>query len=190
MDPLQKLEELRYLVEEGLAANFELTKEEDQEFTLNSRFRAKLERKKEEALAYLEKQQAAALGLDLDRSKHREYTQEETEAWRVRQEEKSKRADPGFTDWAQMAHRKYARQADDIRPQEILSRKPEDNLKILQEELDQTGKQRRSRRKRFDPTADVTYINQRNLRFNQKLARAYDAVTAEIKDNLERGTAL
>lgn len=37
---------------------------------------------------------------------------------------------------------------------------------------------------------DVTYINQRNKRFNQKIARNFDKHTAEIRQNLERGTAL
>jgi len=38
--------------------------------------------------------------------------------------------------------------------------------------------------------SDVSYINQRNKRFNQKISRNYDEATAEIKQNLERGTAL
>jgi pre-mRNA-splicing factor SYF2 len=37
---------------------------------------------------------------------------------------------------------------------------------------------------------DVTYINQRNKRFNQKISRNFDKHTAEIRQNLERGTAL
>lgn len=38
--------------------------------------------------------------------------------------------------------------------------------------------------------ADVSYINQRNKRFNQKISRNFDKHTAEIRQNLERGTAL
>jgi cyclophilin family peptidyl-prolyl cis-trans isomerase len=37
---------------------------------------------------------------------------------------------------------------------------------------------------------DVNHINQRNKRFNQKINRTYDKSTAEIRQNLERGTAL
>jgi pre-mRNA-splicing factor SYF2 len=37
---------------------------------------------------------------------------------------------------------------------------------------------------------DVSYINQRNKRFNQKISRNFDKHTAEIRQNLERGTAL
>jgi len=37
---------------------------------------------------------------------------------------------------------------------------------------------------------DVTWINQRNKKFNQKISRNFDKSTAEIRQNLERGTAL
>ena len=37
---------------------------------------------------------------------------------------------------------------------------------------------------------DITWINQRNKKFNQKISRDYDKYTAEIRQNLERGTAL
>ena len=38
--------------------------------------------------------------------------------------------------------------------------------------------------------ADVTYINDKNKQFNQKLARFYDKYTVEIRENFERGTAI
>lgn len=47
-----------------------------------------------------------------------------------------------------------------------------------------------SRRRRYDPHATVDYINDRNANFNKKLDRSYGGVAAEIKANLERGTAL
>ncbi|EEA23048.1 pre-mRNA-splicing factor syf2 [Talaromyces marneffei ATCC 18224] len=49
-------------------------------------------------------------------------------------------------------------------------------------------KKRRDRRGEED--ADVTYINEKNKQFNQKLARFYDKYTKEIRDSFERGTAL
>uniref|UniRef100_A0A7S3L9D9 peptidylprolyl isomerase n=1 Tax=Amphora coffeiformis TaxID=265554 RepID=A0A7S3L9D9_9STRA len=42
----------------------------------------------------------------------------------------------------------------------------------------------------MDDDEDVNHINQRNKRFNQKINRTYDKATAEIRQNLERGTAL
>lgn len=47
-----------------------------------------------------------------------------------------------------------------------------------------------SRRRAFDEDKDVDYINERNRKFNQKLSRAYDKYTVEIRQNLERGTAI
>ena len=47
-----------------------------------------------------------------------------------------------------------------------------------------------SRRRRFDDDADIDYINERNMKFNKKLERFYGQYTTEIKQNLERGTAV
>lgn len=47
-----------------------------------------------------------------------------------------------------------------------------------------------SRRRTFDEDADIDYINERNMKFNKKLERFYGTYTAEIKQNLERGTAV
>jgi len=47
-----------------------------------------------------------------------------------------------------------------------------------------------SRRRTFDESKDVTYINKRNEVYNKKIERAFDPYTVEIKANLERGTAL
>jgi pre-mRNA-splicing factor SYF2 len=38
--------------------------------------------------------------------------------------------------------------------------------------------------------ADIDYINERNMKFNSKLERFYGEYTTEIKQNLERGTAV
>lgn len=37
---------------------------------------------------------------------------------------------------------------------------------------------------------DVDFVTDRNKQFNRKIARAFDAFTAETKASLERGTAL
>jgi len=41
-----------------------------------------------------------------------------------------------------------------------------------------------------DDSEDVSYVNKRNKRFNEKIGRNFDKYTTEIKQNLERGTAL
>ncbi|KAM3957905.1 LOW QUALITY PROTEIN: pre-mRNA-splicing factor Syf2 [Aphomia sociella] len=47
-----------------------------------------------------------------------------------------------------------------------------------------------SRRRIHNDDADIDYINERNAKFNKKLERFYGEHTAEIKQNLERGTAI
>ena len=47
-----------------------------------------------------------------------------------------------------------------------------------------------SRRRAFDEDEDIDYINTRNMKFNKKLQRFYGKYTTEIKQNLERGTAV
>lgn len=47
-----------------------------------------------------------------------------------------------------------------------------------------------SRRRDFCPEEDVTYINERNRHFNKKVQRSFGMYTEEVRQNLERGTAL
>lgn len=47
-----------------------------------------------------------------------------------------------------------------------------------------------SRRRMHNDEADIDYINERNMKFNKKLERFYGQYTADIKQNLERGTAI
>jgi pre-mRNA-splicing factor SYF2 len=61
----------------------------------------------------------------------------------------------------------------------------------LQKSEDARLKARQARGIKDDDTAgDVTYINQKNKQFNDKLARFYNKYTAEIRDSFERGTAI
>ncbi|KAL4399673.1 Pre-mRNA-splicing factor Syf2 [Malassezia pachydermatis] len=48
----------------------------------------------------------------------------------------------------------------------------------------------RSRRREDDLDVEGTYINQRNKRFNRKIQRYFGEHTKELRENLERGTAL
>jgi len=74
----------------------------------------------------------------------------------------------------------------------IDQRPPEANIDHMVQELAETEKRRSrfSRRRPFNEDADITYINERNRVFNKKIKRAYEKYTLEIKNNLERGTAL
>ncbi|KAL2324001.1 hypothetical protein Fmac_023059 [Flemingia macrophylla] len=63
--------------------------------------------------------------------------------------------------------------------------------KMVQELKDREEKRRSfSRRRRFHEEKDIDSINDRNEHFNKKIERAFGKYTLEIKNNLERGTAL
>ncbi|XP_013103409.1 pre-mRNA-splicing factor Syf2 [Stomoxys calcitrans] len=61
-------------------------------------------------------------------------------------------------------------------------------VKDLEQQIDRRKKY--SRRRIYNDDADVDFINERNSKFNKKLERFYGEHTAEIKQNLERGTAI
>jgi len=69
---------------------------------------------------------------------------------------------------------------------------PEEALDRVVNEITESQRRQKdfSRHRAFVEEKDVDYINKRNRVFNEKLARAYDEHTAEIRQNLERGTAI
>ena len=73
-----------------------------------------------------------------------------------------------------------------------LHKDSKEGIDRMVEDLEKQVKKREkySRRRRFDDDADIDYINERNMKFNKKLERFYGQYTTEIKQNLERGTAV
>jgi len=69
---------------------------------------------------------------------------------------------------------------------------PEANIQRMVNELDDAAAKRKnfSRRRAHNDDRDVDSINERNAVFNRKVGRAFDKYTVEIRQNLERGTAL
>lgn len=68
----------------------------------------------------------------------------------------------------------------------------EDKIDKMVKELKDRDEKRNSfsRRRRFHEEKDTDSINDRNEHFNKKIERAFGKYTLEIKNNLERGTAL
>ncbi|MBA0793131.1 hypothetical protein Gohar_017560 [Gossypium harknessii] len=68
----------------------------------------------------------------------------------------------------------------------------EDKIEKMVKELKDREEKRRSfsRRRKFHEEKDIDSINDRNEHFNKKIERAFGKYTLEIKNNLERGTAL
>ncbi|KAG8625030.1 hypothetical protein KVT40_006781 [Elsinoe batatas] len=59
----------------------------------------------------------------------------------------------------------------------------------IQKAEDVRMKRRKEKMGREDE-GDVTYINEKNKQFNQKLSRFYDKYTSDIRESFERGTAI
>ncbi|GAV69001.1 SYF2 domain-containing protein [Cephalotus follicularis] len=68
----------------------------------------------------------------------------------------------------------------------------EDKIERMVKELNDRDAKRKSfsRRRKFHDEKDIDSINDRNEHFNKKIERAFGKYTLEIKNNLERGTAL
>ncbi|CAA0828683.1 GCIP-interacting family protein [Striga hermonthica] len=68
----------------------------------------------------------------------------------------------------------------------------EDKVDLMVKELKDREEKSRSfsRRRKFREEKDIDSINDRNEHFNKKIERAFGKYTLEIKNNLERGTAL
>ncbi|MQM04801.1 hypothetical protein Taro_037605 [Colocasia esculenta] len=69
---------------------------------------------------------------------------------------------------------------------------PQENIDRMVKELQDRDAKRKSfsRRRKFHEEKDIDSINDRNEHFNKKIERAFGKYTLEIKNNLERGTAL
>jgi len=63
-------------------------------------------------------------------------------------------------------------------------------VKDLQRADEARLKKRKDRMEKSGDDGDITYINEKNKQFNQKLARFYDKYTEEIRDSFERGTRI
>uniref|UniRef100_A0A8C5XUD2 Pre-mRNA-splicing factor SYF2 n=1 Tax=Microcebus murinus TaxID=30608 RepID=A0A8C5XUD2_MICMU len=157
--------------------------------------------------------ECAARGEDYEKVKLLEISAEDAERW----ERKKKRKNPdlGFSDYAAAQLRQYHRLTKQIKPDmEAYERQREkhgeeffptsdsllhgthvpsteeiDRMVIdLEKQIEKRDKY--SRRRPYNDDADIDYINERNAKFNKKAERFYGKYTAEIKQNLERGTAV
>jgi len=144
-----------------------------------------------------------------------EWTAEESDAWE-RKRARRENPDQGFADFEQSSARQNDRLAKNIEPDMENYEKQKQELgeddfyantktlvygshKPTNEAVDKMcadlekqveKRQGYSRRRGEKAGADVDFINERNMRFNSKVERFYGRYTTEIKQNLERGTAI
>ncbi|XP_014710520.1 pre-mRNA-splicing factor SYF2 [Equus asinus] len=210
---LRKFRELHLKRNEARKLNHQEVVEEDKRLKLPANWEAKKARLEWELQEEEKKKECAAKGEDYEKVKLLEISAEDAERW----ERKKKRKNPdlGFSDYAAAQLRQYHRLTKQIKPDmetyERLREKhgeefyPTSNSLLhgthvpSTEEIDRMvtdlekqieKRDKYSRRRPYNDDADIDYINERNAKFNKKAERFYGKYTAEIKQNLERGTAV
>ncbi|XP_074782125.1 pre-mRNA-splicing factor SYF2 isoform X1 [Athene noctua] len=210
---LRKFRELHMKRNEARRLNHQEVVEEDKRLKLPANWEAKKARLEWELKVEEKKKECAARGEDYERVKLLEISAEDAERW----ERKKKRKNPdlGFSDYAAAQLRQYQRLTRQIKPDleqyeklkeqygealyptsdsllhgtHVPSKEGVDRMVAdLEKQIEKREKY--SRRRPYNDDADIDYINERNAKFNKKAERFYGKYTAEIKQNLERGTAV
>ncbi|BES98820.1 pre-mRNA-splicing factor [Nesidiocoris tenuis] len=210
---LKKLKDLHLKRNEARQMNHKEVVEEDKRLKLPSNWEAK-KRKNEWILnEESEKDKAAERGEDYDRVKLLNISASDAE--RLEWKKKKKNPDQGFADYEQATFRQYTRLVKNIKPDQQayqeqrkklgdafyggpntilhgLHKDTKEGIDRMVEDLEKqvAKREKYSRRRTHNDDADIDYINDRNMKFNKKLERFYGQYTTEIKQNLERGTAV
>lgn len=211
---MDRLRALHLRRNEARKLNHQEVVEEDHRKKLPSNWEAKQRQLEWEEEQEQLKKECAERGDDYDIVKLRDVGADETD--RIERKRKKKNPDQGFADFEQATFRQYQRLTKQHKPdmQEYTREKDklgdeafyptsntlgvgehkdsEQGINRMVEDLEKQISKRAkySRRRPFDEDADIDYINERNMKFNKKLERFYGKYTAEIKQNLERGTAI
>nr|KAG5704945.1 hypothetical protein BaRGS_022787 [Batillaria attramentaria] len=213
MARLNRLRDLELKMNEARKLNHQEAAAEEERKKRPGNFEAKRKRGEWEQEQEKLRQECEERGEDFDLVKLRDYGADEVEKWE--RKKKKKNPDTGFADYEQATHRQYQRLTKQMKPDlhqyerqrekmgddfyasantlGLHQRKdPEENVDKMVKDLEKQIEKREkySRRRTFDEEADIDYINERNMKFNKKLERFYGQYTAEIKQNLERGTAV
>jgi len=211
---MKRLRELHLRRNEARKLNHQEVAEEDRRKKLPANWeavqrRVEWENKEEEA-----RKEAESRGEDYDRVKMLEVTAEDAD--KLERKRKKKNPDQGFSDFAAAQYRQYQRLTKQMKPSaDEYKREKEQKGLALYPSVDDVNyggqgkvpeaavdrmvadlekqiqkREKYSRRRAHQDEADIDYINERNMKFNKKLSRFYDPFTSEIKQNLERGTAI
>ncbi|XP_037783054.1 pre-mRNA-splicing factor SYF2-like isoform X2 [Penaeus monodon] len=199
---------------EAAALNHKEVVEEDRQKQMPKNYAKKRERLEAEFEEEQRREAVMAQGKDYDRLKMLEVGADEAERWERRK--KKKNPDQGFSTYEDATIRQYNRLVKNRKIDlEEYEREKEavgedafygrdntiaiglhkDSKEAIDGMVDDLEKQiskreKYSRRRIYDDDADINFINERNMKFNKKLERFYGDYTEEIKQNLERGTAV
>ncbi|XP_050393135.1 pre-mRNA-splicing factor syf2 [Patella vulgata] len=212
-DRMNRLRELELRMNEARKLNHVEVVAEDERKKRPANFEAKRKRTEWEDEQEKLREDCTKRGEDFDRVKVLDQGADDVERWEKKK--KKKNPDIGFSDYEQATHRQYSGLAKKLKPDMkeygrqkeklgedfyassntlgLHQQKSSDDainrmVDDLEKQIDKRTKY--SRRRQFDDEADIDYINERNMKFNKKLERFYGDYTSEIKQNLERGTAV
>lgn len=210
---MKKLKELHLKRNEARQLNHKEVIEEDKRNKLPANWEAR-KRKAEWILDDEEKRkEAQEKGDDYERLKLLNISAYEAE--KLDRMKKKKNPDQGFADYEQATIRQYNRLVRNIKPDMVdyehqrerlgeafyggrntilhgLHKDTKEGIDRMVNDLEKqiSKREKYSRRRTHNDDADIDYINDRNMKFNKKLERFYGQYTTEIKQNLERGTAV
>ncbi|XP_019629177.1 PREDICTED: pre-mRNA-splicing factor syf2-like isoform X2 [Branchiostoma belcheri] len=210
---MAKLQELSLKRNEARKMNHQEVVEEDRRNKLPANFEQKRKREEWKEEEEKKRKEAEEKGEDYDRLRMLEWTAEEVEKWE--RKKKKKNPDPGFSTYEAAGLRQYQALTKKMKPNmehyqqqkekmgeefypdmntlvDVTRKDSEEAVDRLVADVEKQIEKRAkfSRRRGFNDDADIDYINERNMRFNKKAERFYGKYTAEIKQNLERGTAV
>lgn len=210
-----KLRDLHLKRNEARKLNHQEVSAEDQRKKLPKNYEARKLRAEWQIEDKKSRQEAIDAGEDYDRIKLLGESAEDIEIFE-RRKRKKKNIDPGFSDYANAQFRKYDTLTKQMKPDLEVYQQSKEKLgeaafpgahnllygtndkcseqgidrmvADLEKQIDKRSKYHR--RRQHNDEADIDYINERNMKFNQKAERFYGQYTKQIKQNLERGTAV
>lgn len=211
----QRFRKLHQLRQQCRKANHEQVVEEDRRKKLPKNYEARKARDEWELQEMEERKKAEEEGLDYDRIKALN-TPADIAARIEMKRKRKKNPDQGFSCYEDMTLRQHTRLTTAIKPDIESYKKMREIVGVDQfyptantliqgshyptsaamEKIstDVVGQAKRReqfhRRRMFDPDAPVDYINDKNMRFNKKLEKFYGQYTEDIREDLERGTAI
>jgi pre-mRNA-splicing factor SYF2 len=211
----ERFRALHHQREESRKLNHEQVVEEDRLSKLPRNHEARRKRQEWELRDIEARQEAEERNEDYDRVKALETPADISDKLEAAKRRRI-RPDTGFASYEKMSLRQYDRLTNSIKPdlnsyhkmKEVVGEEqfyPTANTLIhgahyptetamnkLAEDVRNQVKKRDQyhRRRMYDPDAPIDFINERNRKFNHKLERYYGKYTEDLKEDLERGTAI
>ncbi|XP_076069143.1 pre-mRNA-splicing factor syf2 [Oratosquilla oratoria] len=199
---------------EAASLNHKEVAEEDRMKHMPKNYAKKRQRLEAEFEEEQRREKAVQEGQDYDRMRILNVSAEDAERWERRK--KKKNPDEGFSTFEAATVRQYGRlvkgmkvdmneynkskesmgeaafYGEDNTINIGLHKDSKDAIDGMVQDLEKqiSKREKYSRRRIHDDDADINFINERNMQFNKKLERFYGGYTEEIKQNLERGTAV